>query len=82
MFSKRRQPEKSDVTVGLEVRDDDFYIVKTKFKGLGGFPLGCQDSTLSLISGGFDSSVSTYLSIKRGLQTHYCFSVLGVVLTS
>ena len=66
-----------DVTVGLEVRDDDFYIVKTKFKGLGGFPLGCQDSTLSLISGGFDSSVSTYLSIKRGLQTHYCFFSLG-----
>ena len=66
-----------DVTVALEIRDDDFYIVQTKFKGLGGFPLGCQDSVLSLISGGFDSSVSTYLSIKRGLQTHYCFFSLG-----
>tara|TARA_Y100001936_G_scaffold19120_1_gene16137 strand:- start:733 stop:2202 length:1470 start_codon:yes stop_codon:yes gene_type:complete len=66
-----------DVTVAIEIRDDDFYIVKTKLKGLGGFPLGCQDSVLSLISGGFDSSVSTYLSIKRGLQTHYCFFSLG-----
>ena len=66
-----------DVTVALEIRDDDFYIVKTKLKGLGGFPLGCQDSVLSLISGGFDSSVSTYLSIKRGLQAHYCFFSLG-----
>ncbi len=66
-----------DVTVTLEIRDDDFYIVQTKFRGLGGFPLGCQDSVLSLISGGFDSSVSTYLSIKRGLQTHYCFFSLG-----
>ena len=44
---------------------------------MGGFPLGCQDSVLSLISGGFDSSVSSYLCIKRGLQTHYCFFNLG-----
>ena len=66
-----------DVTISLEIRDDYFYIVKDKFKGLGGFPLGCQDSVLSLISGGFDSSVSSYLCIKRGLQTHYCFFNLG-----
>ena len=65
------------VTVSLEIRDDYFYIIKDKFKGLGGFPLGCQDSVLSLISGGFDSSVSSYLCIKRGLQTHYCFFNLG-----
>ena len=48
-----------------------------KIIGLGGFPLGCQDSVLSLISGGFDSPVSSYLCIKRGLQTHYCFFNLG-----
>ncbi len=66
-----------DVTVALEIRHDDFFIVKAQHKGLGGFPLGCQDSVLSLISGGFDSSVSSYLCIKRGLQTHYCFFNLG-----
>ena len=66
-----------DITISLEIRDEYFYIVKDKVKGLGGFPLGCQDSVLSLISGGFDSSVSSYLCIKRGLQTHYCFFNLG-----
>jgi thiamine biosynthesis protein ThiI len=66
-----------DVTVALEIGHDDFFIVKAQHKGLGGFPLGCQDSVLSLISGGFDSSVSSYLCIKRGLQTHYCFFNLG-----
>ena len=66
-----------DVTVALEIRHEDFFIVKAQHKGLGGFPLGCQDSVLSLISGGFDSSVSSYLCIKRGLQTHYCFFNLG-----
>ena len=66
-----------DVTVALEVRDDYLYVVKRRHQGLGGFPLGCQDAVLSLISGGFDSAVSSYLCIKRGLQTHYCFFNLG-----
>lgn len=66
-----------DITVALEIRHEDFFIVKAHYKGMGGFPLGCQDSVLSLISGGFDSSVSSYLCIKRGLQTHYCFFNLG-----
>ena len=44
---------------------------------LGGFPLGCLDSVLSLISGGFDSAISSYLCIKRGLRTHYCIFNLG-----
>ena len=30
-----------------------------------------------MFSGGFDSSVSSFLCIKRGLQTHYCFFNLG-----
>jgi|TARA_B100000959_G_scaffold278610_1_gene337267 thiamine biosynthesis protein ThiI len=66
-----------DVTVNLEIHDEELFLVSNKFPGLGGFPLGCQDSVLSLISGGFDSSVSSYLCIKRGLLTHYCFFNLG-----
>ncbi len=66
-----------DVTVALEIREDKLFMVKQAHQGLGGFPLGCQDSVLSLISGGFDSAVSSYLCIKRGLQTHYCFFNLG-----
>lgn len=66
-----------DVTVAMEIRDNSFYMVKEQHAGLGGFPLGCQDAVLSLISGGFDSAISSYLCIKRGLQTHYCFFNLG-----
>ena len=66
-----------DVSVFLEIRDDVLYIIKRQISGLGGFPLGCQDAVLSLVSGGFDSTVSSFLCIKRGLQTHYCFFNLG-----
>ena len=66
-----------EITVSLEIKDEFLYIVRERVKGIGGFPLGCQDAVLSLISGGFDSSVSSFLTIKRGLQTHYCFFNLG-----
>ncbi|MEX0903275.1 MAG: tRNA uracil 4-sulfurtransferase ThiI [Pseudohongiellaceae bacterium] len=66
-----------DVTVKIEIREQAFYIVKQQYQGLGGFPLGSQDAVLSLISGGFDSSVSSFQTIRRGLLTHYCFFNLG-----
>ena len=66
-----------DVTVKLEIRDDILYVIDQKYPGLGGFPLGSQDSVLSLISGGFDSTVASYKAIKRGLRTHYLFFNLG-----
>jgi len=66
-----------EIMVRIEVRDDRFAIVLDRFEGLGGFPLGTQDAVLSLISGGFDSTVSSYLTMKRGLLTHYCFFNLG-----
>ena len=65
------------VPVKLEIRDQDLYVVEASIPGLNGFPLGTQDGVLSLISGGFDSAVSSYLAMRRGLLTHYCFFNLG-----
>jgi thiamine biosynthesis protein ThiI len=69
--------KRPDITVQLEVRHDTFYVIEQDYPGLGGFPMASQDAVLSLISGGFDSSVSSYLCMKRGLLTHYCFFNLG-----
>ncbi len=65
------------VEVALEIRDQTLYLVNQRHKGLGGFPLGSLDPVLSLISGGFDSTVASYLNIKRGMRTHFCFFSLG-----
>ena len=75
--SARVQLKQPDVTVMLEIDHDKANVVKAKHKGLGGFPLGTQEDVLSLISGGFDSGVSSYLHIKRGSKVHYCFFNLG-----
>lgn len=66
-----------EVAVKLEIRDKELYICEDTLPGLNGFPLGTQDGVLSLLSGGFDSSVSSYFSMRRGLLTHFCFFNLG-----
>ncbi|MCQ1057072.1 tRNA uracil 4-sulfurtransferase ThiI [Photobacterium sp. DNB23_23_1] len=66
-----------DMTVRVEVQNEKLNQILARHKGLGGFPLGTQEDVLSLISGGFDSGVSSYLHIKRGSKVHYCFFNLG-----
>ena len=75
--SARVNLKQPDVTVRLEIRHNELYVVQAVYPGLGGFPLGTQDAVISLLSGGFDSSVASYLTIKRGLCTHYLFFNLG-----
>lgn len=66
-----------DITVMLEIKGERLFVIENKIQGLGGFPLGSQGAVLSLISGGFDSTVSSYLTMRRGLRTHFCFFNLG-----
>lgn len=71
---KLKDPE---VKVQLEIRGDKLLTVVKRIQGLGGFPIGQQESCVSLISGGYDSTVSSYLMMKRGIRTHFCFFNLG-----
>jgi len=71
---KLRQPE---VTVELEISGQSLFVVGARHRGLGGFPVGSLDPVLSLISGGFDSPVASYLTMKRGMRTHFLFFRLG-----
>lgn len=66
-----------DVKVGLEIHQDQVNIVIARYRGMGGYPLGTQEACLSLMSGGFDSTVASYETIKRGVITHFIFFNLG-----
>ncbi len=67
----------SDITLQMELIQDQLNIITTKYKGLSGFPIGTQGDILSLMSGGFDSTVASYLTMKRGIKTHFIFFNLG-----
>lgn len=55
-----------DFRIYVEVREDETYIFHEKIQGLGGLPIGTQGRVLSLVSGGIDSPVATFLMMKRG----------------
>ncbi|UYU32784.1 tRNA uracil 4-sulfurtransferase ThiI [Siccibacter colletis] len=75
--SARVKLKDPDVTVHLEIEDDRLLLIKARYEGIGGFPIGTQEDVLSLISGGFDSGVSSYMLMRRGCRVHYCFFNLG-----
>ena len=66
-----------EVTVRIELINNQLNIITDKLIGLGGYPIGTQGDILSLMSGGFDSTVASYLTMKRGLKTHFIFFNLG-----
>jgi len=66
-----------DVTIRIELINNQLNIITDKHVGLAGFPLGTQGDVLSLMSGGFDSTIASYLTMKRGLKTHFIFFNLG-----
>ncbi|WP_455816956.1 tRNA uracil 4-sulfurtransferase ThiI [Pseudomonas cerasi] len=71
------QLNRPEVTVNLEIEDDRLILVTARYEGIGGYPIGTQEDVLSLISGGFDSGVSSYMLMRRGCRVHYCFFNLG-----
>ena len=67
----------AEYTINLELEFAQLNIITHKHMGMGGFPIGSQGSILSLMSGGFDSTVASYLTMKRGIKTHFIFFNLG-----
>ncbi|MGM0541637.1 MAG: tRNA uracil 4-sulfurtransferase ThiI [Pseudomonadota bacterium] len=66
-----------EVKVEFELHQKTLNVITQRRVGLGGFPMGTQGELLSLMSGGFDSTVASYLTMKRGLKTHFIFFKLG-----
>ncbi len=58
-----------NVTVTVEIRDKEAYVYSEQLPGQGGFPLGTQARTVCLLSGGIDSPVACWLTMKRGSPT-------------
>lgn len=69
--------KKPEEIISLEIKDDYFFVIIQRYEGLGGLPIGTQQELLSLISGGFDSAVASYMLIRRGCKVHYCFFNFG-----
>ena len=63
-----------ELTVVLEVRDLAAYVHAQPVNGAGGMPVGSNGVAVTLLSGGIDSPVSSYMIAKRGVRlipVHY-----------
>ena len=66
-----------EVTAYVDVRPGVLYLYEEKLPGRGGLPVGIEGRALSLVSGGFDSAVASWLMLKRGVALDYFFCNLG-----
>ncbi len=57
-----------ELTVVLEVRDLAAYVHAQPVNGAGGMPVGSNGVAVTLLSGGIDSPVSSYMIAKRGVR--------------
>lgn len=60
--------KKPDTNIIVEIRNDAAYISGEVIQGAGGFPAGSSGKAMLMLSGGIDSPVAGYLTMKRGVE--------------
>ncbi|MDI3534702.1 MAG: tRNA uracil 4-sulfurtransferase [Thermosediminibacterales bacterium] len=58
---------KPQITINVEVREKAYVYIE-KVSGPGGLPIGVSGKALLLLSGGIDSPVAGWLTMKRGVE--------------
>ena len=62
-----------NTTLHIEIRHEGVYIYTNGVSGLGGYPVSTLGRALLMLSGGIDSPVAGYLTIKRGVELYYLY---------
>jgi len=60
--------KKPDLTVFVEIREKHAYVHAPSVPGAGGLPIGMGGHAVSLLSGGLDSPVSSWMIARRGVE--------------
>ena len=64
----RAEMHEPELVIHLEVRDVAAYVHASPVDGAGGMPVGSNGVAVSLLSGGIDSPVSSFMIAKRGVR--------------
>ncbi|MEG0035063.1 MAG: tRNA uracil 4-sulfurtransferase ThiI [Oscillospiraceae bacterium] len=59
---------KPELVVHVEIREDSAYVHANPKPGAGGMPVGSNGNAVTLLSGGIDSPVSSYMIARRGIH--------------
>ena len=59
---------KPDITIFIKVTNEKTFVYTEKIETLGGLPISSSGHSLTFLSGGIDSPVSSFLAMNRGLK--------------
>ena len=59
---------KPEVKIKCELRENNVVVYSDTVPGYGGLPIGTNGKAMSLLSGGIDSPVATWMVAKRGME--------------
>ena len=62
-----------DIVLNVEIRREAVYLYYESYVGMNGYPVGTMGKALLMLSGGIDSVVAGYLSIKRGVSLDFIY---------
>lgn len=68
-LKKKVDLENYELNCFIELVGKSAFIYLEKIKGLGGLPVSVSGKGISLLSGGIDSPVASFLMMKRGVQS-------------
>ncbi len=60
-----------ELTLSIHIRPENAYVYAERLKGAGGLPVGTLGNALCLLSGGIDSPVAAWLTMKRGCNVSF-----------
>jgi len=63
--------ENPERTIFIDVLDKEALVSFERIKGPGGLPVGSSGKMISLLSGGIDSPVSSWMMMKRGCEVDF-----------
>ena len=62
-----------ELTVDIRITNERIYVYTKNVKGVGGLPVGTSGHLITLLSGGFDSPVASFLMSRRGCDQTLIF---------
>ena len=65
--------KKPDLFIDIKIMNDFSYFSFKRYYAMGGLPVGTNGSLITLLSGGIDSPVASYMMAKRGAKQHFVF---------
>ena len=66
--NKKVDVHNPDMLLNIEIREYYTYIYTNSYKGLGGYPNSTLGKGMLMLSGGIDSPVAGFLTLKRGIK--------------